>query len=340
MTGLVFSIAVVSASVAGSQSVTSLFSSAAGLNNGVPDLTVTKINGPLNTSSKLKLWSGFCYDVRNAQYRKTVSSGFTSSVYVDGVLDREDIFDQSIPAGRWRTKCLARDFTLDCSVGSTKSYVVKICADSGPIVSEANENNNCLEKTFSCASAYSAAELAPKPDLTIEADGISLICHEGYRCIDVACSYTGTYSIDRVVAKVTNIGEGRANNVLYAYWINGEYAGGSTCIHFFSAAGSKNWATQNASLAPRDENQKENQCHQNPDGTWETKNVKVCVNPSLELMKTVPVVSNNKTQLARFGKVLESNYDNNCLAVSLSCDPKSCCEKGCTPSCCDPAKGL
>lgn len=329
MTGLVFSIAVVSASVAGSQSVTSLFSSAAGLNNGVPDLTVTKINGPLNTSSKLKLWSGFCYDVRNAQYRKTVSSGFTSSVYVDGVLDREDIFDQSIPAGRWRTKCLARDFTLDCSVGSTKSYVVKICADSGAIISEANEDNNCLEKTFSCKSAYSAAELAPKSDLTV--DKVWFTCMEG---TNPDGSYSGQYTWD-VKAQVSNLGVGYAKEITSLYWNNGKYEG-RRFTDFFSPAGNKYFSTRdvwffNIGAA----------CGKNADGSWQTRTIKVCANPSLESLKADPTVSGRKSLLKLFGKALDSDNSNNCKEViNLSCNPKDCCMAGCTPPCCDPNKKL
>lgn len=175
---------------------------------------------------------------------------------------------------------------------------------------------------------------ATLPDLVIQAvdttvDPVKLLCHEGRTCYgDGSCNYNGTYSIDRIVATVTNLNSAnRASNIPVFHWINDQYMGQGK-INYLTP----NFATKAVSLYHPSVNMSDTlRCQQN-----EIKTVKVCVNLSKEQMD--PFLT--KSQKANYKQVLESNYDNNCLTVSLSCNPQVCCEKGCTPSCCDPAKGL
>lgn len=167
---------------------------------------------------------------------------------------------------------------------------------------------------------------ATLPDLRV--DDAKLVCHEDRNCDGGVCSYAGTYSLDRIVATVTNLNSAnRASNIQVFHWINDQYMGQGK-INYLTP----NFSTKNATLYHPAVNISDTlRCQQN-----ETKNVKVCVNLSKEQMD--PYLTKN--QKASYKQILESNYDNNCKTVSLSCQPQVCCEKGCTPSCCDPAKGL
>lgn len=246
-------------------------------------------------------------------------------------------------------EALSAKDTVECQRKCVASgYAVRYTGEPGacPVQVPLRSFTNCccnyrVKPTSTVKQPTPTPNPATLPDLTFDTantvNPVKLVCHEGYICYaDGQCNYNGTYSIDRVVATVTNLGKGTAKNVPIAYWANDQYVGRRT-IDWFTPAGSANWTTQKIFISPLDINQEVLKCHQNADGSWDTKTVKVCVNLSLEQMSAV---IKNKAQRASYKQVLESNYNNNCKTVSLSCNPQVCCEKGCTPSCCDPAKGL
>ncbi len=115
----------------------------------MPDLTVTE------KSEELLEDGNFTVNYTVANIGDENASASNTTIYIDGVSTLED----PVPALSVDENYTNTVGSFNCPCGT--NVTVRVCADSGNVIEESNETNNCLENEFEC--------LPCKPDLTVTA---------------------------------------------------------------------------------------------------------------------------------------------------------------------------